>query len=324
MDSYQDIRKEQIVQNVHFSDDSIELYSPRKVARSIGVSESSLKRWCDAGILNATKTAGGHRRISRPEVISFVKRRNLKLFAPETLGLPVLEDVVIENPADALNQYHDALLVPDATKCSKLLFYVFMSGWNVAEIFDQLVSPAMTRIGDQWHEGQVEVYQERQACQACLSAIHQLSSLLPSPRASAPTALGGSIEDDYYDVPTKAVEATLVSLGWRATSLGSNLPLESLLKSAHVHRPTLFWLSVSHLEDPVRAVFALNEFASGLPVETTLVIGGHAIDSEFRSQIKQAIFCDNLSQLEALVLKLYPPKETGQTASSTNPKPVDA
>lgn len=215
MDSIQDPRNSNFVQNDQFTEASGKTFSPRKVAKSIGVSESSLKRWCDAGFLNAVKTAGGHRRISRPEVISFVKRKKIKLIQPEAIGLPGIQDVVIENAEDGVNQFCAALLAPDAERCSKLLLSVFMQGWEVAEIIDQIVSPAFNRIGDQWHQGRVEVYQERQACLACLNSIRQLGSLLPAPSTTAPTAIGGAIENDHYDVPTQALEVTMVSLGSR-------------------------------------------------------------------------------------------------------------
>lgn len=49
------------------------LLSPRELAQAIGVSESSIKRWIDDGLIGATKTAGGHRRIAGSEAIRFVR-----------------------------------------------------------------------------------------------------------------------------------------------------------------------------------------------------------------------------------------------------------
>jgi excisionase family DNA binding protein len=40
------------------------LVTPKQVAQAINVSESSLKRWCDQGLLTAIRTAGGHRRLA--------------------------------------------------------------------------------------------------------------------------------------------------------------------------------------------------------------------------------------------------------------------
>ena len=49
------------------------LISPKQVARAIGVSESTLKRWCDRGLIPMTKTAGGHRRMEVEAVVDAAK-----------------------------------------------------------------------------------------------------------------------------------------------------------------------------------------------------------------------------------------------------------
>lgn len=282
-------------------------FSPKKVATSIGVSESSLKRWCDSGFLNAMKTAGGHRRIPRSEVISFVKRKKLKLVKPQTIGLPDMDDIVVSGPQDAITQFHTALLDNSPVTCRKLMVLLFLEGFEVADIFDQVVRPAFQRIGNARADGLLEIYHERQACGVCLEAIRQLGDLLPPPKPSARIAIGGAISGDHFEIPTQALEVTMASLGWRAYSLGNDLPLSSLLQAAREHLPDLLWVSISHLREPGRAVIALNEFASRMPEKTTVVFGGTAITADIRKGITHAICCDNFSQMASLV-KNYQPK----------------
>jgi excisionase family DNA binding protein len=284
-----------------------DVFSPKKVATSIGVSESSLKRWCDSGFLNARKTAGGHRRIPRSEVISFVKRKKLKLVKPQTIGLPEIDDIVVSGPQDAITQFHAALFDNSPVTCRKLMVLLYLEGLEVADIFDQVVSPAFYRIGAARSEGRVEFHHERQACRVCLEAIRQLSDLLPPPKPSARLAIGGAIAGDHFEIPTQALEVTMASLGWRAFSLGNDLPLSSLLQAARENLPNLLWVSISHLKEPGRAVIALNEFASRMPSKTTVVFGGTAVTADIRKGITHAICCDNFSQMASLV-KNYQPK----------------
>ncbi len=49
------------------------LLSPKKAAKILGVSESSIKRWCDAGQIQILKTSGGHRRISIASLMDFAR-----------------------------------------------------------------------------------------------------------------------------------------------------------------------------------------------------------------------------------------------------------
>lgn len=61
--------------------------SPRDLARAAGVSESSVKRWCDQGLIPVIKTAGGHRRLSLDAAIEFLSQSHPEARL-EFLGLP--------------------------------------------------------------------------------------------------------------------------------------------------------------------------------------------------------------------------------------------
>ena len=55
------------------------------MAEIAGVGESTVKRWVDAGVLSAEKTAGGHRRIPWEEAVRFLRARGGEVRRPELL-----------------------------------------------------------------------------------------------------------------------------------------------------------------------------------------------------------------------------------------------
>ena len=67
-----------------------ELLTPKQVARAIQVSESSVKRWCDKGVIPTQYTAGGHRRIPISDLLVFLRSSKHQLIRPEVLGLPAM------------------------------------------------------------------------------------------------------------------------------------------------------------------------------------------------------------------------------------------
>ncbi|MFT7632322.1 MAG: excisionase family DNA binding protein, partial [Mariniblastus sp.] len=154
----------------------IETFSPVKVAKSIGVSESSLKRWCDAGHLNAVKTAGGHRRVTLSEVVRFVKQRGMMFSRPEMIGLPSLEHISVGSVEDGVEQLRQSLLAADDVACQKLLTFLYLEGRGIPEIVDLFLTPAFASIGDDWSQGNVEVYEERRAGQTCSLAIKAIKT----------------------------------------------------------------------------------------------------------------------------------------------------
>ena len=50
-------------------DNSTKIYvTTKKAAEDLGVSVTTIQQWCEAGLLDAYKTSGGHRRIARDSV----------------------------------------------------------------------------------------------------------------------------------------------------------------------------------------------------------------------------------------------------------------
>ena len=52
-------------------------YSTKELAKMWDVSESTVKRWADAGMLRCRKTAGGHRKFEIRDVVEFQGRCGL-------------------------------------------------------------------------------------------------------------------------------------------------------------------------------------------------------------------------------------------------------
>ena len=280
------------------------LFSPRQVAKAIGVSESSLKRWCDSGLINAAKTAGGHRRLVLSDIISFLRKRNLELRDPTAIGLPNLESFSAPDPEEASRRLVEFLIASDETGCRELLLFLYVRGWSMADIFDSVVSPAFKVIGDRWNHGELEIFEERMACEVCINSLHEIRSILTPARPARRTAIGGALEHDHYQIPTIAVQLTLISMGWSATSYGTNLPLSTLAEAARVRAPDLLWISISHVQDAQQLIENLSHYGGLIPVQTRLVIGGSALSHDLRRQVKNAICCDNLSHIAALVRSL--------------------
>ena len=289
-------------------------YSPKKVANAIGVSESSLKRWCDAGFIRAVKTAGGHRRVTRSEVISFIKRKNYALRDPVAIGLPDVRDVHFAGIDQARVNFLSAMLENDKVKTQKILCSLFIRGHNVAEIFDRVISPVFTEIGQMWESGKIEVYQERMATQSCYNALLQMRTMIPEVGEDAPIAIGASFEKNEYQLATLGVELCLKNSGWRATSLGANIPLNSLLQAANDLQPSFIWISATaSIPDPAGFVNSINAFSESVAAATKVVIGGQAVSSAIRDGLKAVHYCENFAQL--ILLARVPTEQ--------NPSPED-
>lgn len=281
--------------------------TPKQVARAIGVSESSIKRWCDQGLLEFSRTAGGHRRLSLPRVLDFLRERQFALVDPAVLGLPAVCGQGERTDDRCRDLLLEALLAPDDARSRQVLFDLYLSGHSTRQICQDVVTPVLHEIGRRWSCGDVEIYQERRACEATIRHLHELRLAVGAPSEKSPVAIGGSGPEDIYSVPTTMVELVLRSGGWDASSLGSGLTFDTLTQALEHVRPRLFWLSVTHLGSPEEFVRGFRQLWNAAKKHNVaLLAGGQALTETLRSQLQCTAFCHTLDQLESAANMLNP------------------
>jgi excisionase family DNA binding protein len=280
-----------------------ELLSPKQVARAIGVSESSLKRWCDRGLLPTLATPGGHRRLPISGVLEFIRQSKHTLIHPDAIGLPIGTGRKC-SITTARRPLLEALMNGDDETTRQIVINLYLDDVRISRICDDLLATAFHEVGNLWQCGDIEVYRERRACRICVRVLHELRSLLSPPRATGPVAIGGTPEGDIYEVPTTMIELVLRQSGWQATSLGSSLPFSTLAAAVRENRPRLFWLSVSYIGDESQFLQAYDELYIAAGDRTAIVVGGRALVEPLRKQMRYAAFCDNLQHLESFLRTL--------------------
>lgn len=278
--------------------------SPKQLARALQVSESSVKRWCDQGVIPTVRTAGGHRRIAISSVIDFLRKNNHRLVQPEVLGLPVTTGSSDRMLDRAQPTFRESLLCGDEQQARTVVLDLFLADHELSAILDDVVARSLHEIGEMWGCGDVDIYQERRACEITLRVLHEIRQVLPNGQPRVGLAIGGTPGSDLYHVPNTMVDLILRRTGWDTHNLGVGLPFDTLRQAIAHHRPRLFWLSVSYVEDSDQFVRDYEALFASAPSETSFVIGGRALSESLRCRLQYASFCDNLRQLEKISLAI--------------------
>jgi methanogenic corrinoid protein MtbC1 len=281
-----------------------ELLTPKQVSRAIDVSESSVKRWCDKGVIPTRYTAGGHRRIAISSLMEFLREGSYHLAHPEALGLPPTSGKTTRVIGRALGQLTDALLNGDESRCRQIAVDLYLAEHSISVICDEVFAAAFREIGDRWACGEAEVYQERRGCEIATRVLHELRILLAPPTSDSPLAIGGAAEGDQYSLGTTMAELVLRDARWNANSLGDNLPFESLSAAIRENRPKLFWLSCSHIADEAEFLRGYQELYDEFSMDVAFVVGGYALTEEVRQQMKFSAYCDTMQHLEGFAQTL--------------------
>ena len=275
-----------------------QLLSPKQVASVIGASESSLKRWCDQGLLKTVKTAGGHRRIPIQEALRFARERNIASAESHLLAMVSTTDRKSRRVENGPERFTDALLSGNETISNALIFEYFQSGVSVSRIFDDIVMPTFRTLGEKWECKELEIYEERSACQITLRILHELRLKQPAP-VTKRFAMGATSEGDPYTLPIMMAEIVLRSVGWDTRLLGCSIPISSATKAIQQHQPAIFWLSISSIMDEIAFIAEYNQlYEVASKTNTAVVVGGRALTAEIRTRMRYSAFCDTMQHLE--------------------------
>lgn len=284
----------------------------RQAAKALGVSEASLKRWCDQGLVPAVRTPGGHRRLPLNGIVQFVRERHLELVRPGLLGLPEVTPPVAVDHEALRDATRAAFASGNEPGVCRLLLGSYFAGTTAAEILDDLVAPAFRALGERWAHGELAIYEERRAVEICARVLFQLRAFLPLPAPDAPQAIGGTLAGDPYSLPTTMLELALREAGWRAQSYGCGLPAGTLAEALQAVRPRLLWLSVSACDSEPQFLSEYSQlYAAAQQLGVAVLVGGRMLTTELRERMQYSAYGDNLRHAVEFARALWPPARGG-------------
>lgn len=266
--------------------------SPARLARALGLGESTLKRWIDQGRIPAEKTPGGHRRIRLAVALRLLRGGDAPAADLAALGFTEPDET---SPAALF-----AVLCSDAPELAlPLLERLYATGVRVTELADRWIAPAMRRIGRGWESERIAVTTEHRATGLMLRALYGLQRAQPEAPARAPLAFIAGLSGDPYLLAPLCVQLALGELGFRTAGFGPDTPAASLCDAISERRPDVVALSFS--------VPGVSGQAAGAAVAaacraagTRLFVGGRGLAPDQARALTDAFWCQSLSDLARL------------------------
>lgn len=254
----------------------------REVARLCRVSDATVKRWEDAGLLKSERTSGQHRRFRAEEVARFQREQGLgsKTCHGDKL---VTSTFVRRRPRpESDSSLFEFLISGCEEDAANLLIANHLHGSTLTDIFDLLLSPTMRRIGELWYRGELTVAQEHLATRSAHYAVHKLRTSLTVPDMNGKGAVCAAMEGDFHELPPYLAQITLENAGWEVVNFGANLPLYTLCGEIQQFTPKLICISATYateLDRLTRDYGLFRENTSRLKIP--IVLGGRVFDDEY-------------------------------------------
>lgn len=276
----------------------------KEVARVCSVSDATVKRWAEAGVLQSERTNGGHRRFRAEEVARFQREIG---FGQNFEGLPVKKTSVrTAKKSQSGSPLFQALIAAREDEAAEILINAFLQGEPLAGIFDREICPALGRVGELWFEGKISIAEEHLATRTIINAVQKLRNVVPVADSNGKLALCCTIEGDYHELPSHLVQILFESEGWEVLNFGANLPLYTLAQEALEHNPDLICISATIIPDADRAARDFSDFRREIAkTNCAILLGGRAFTEErTRSRFGSARIVETFPHLMERVTNL--------------------
>jgi excisionase family DNA binding protein len=282
----------------------VDIVSTKSVASLLGVSEATVKRWADAGVLRCFRTRGGHRKFRLKDVRAFLNDEPLPPQGENgtngthatngtsgtngthgTNGTNGTHAVARSTPpppapiADGAKRAAAFALAGDVDGLVSLATQARDGGSTLADMFDALLAPALRVVGDRWACGDITVAQEHIASNTVsemLARLRPIAQAAGATRTERPKALCACLGEERHDLAVRMVALVLTEQGYEPMLAGGYVPAIDLARLVAQEKPSLVALSASANADGDALRGDLAVIASAATTARAKVIVGGA------------------------------------------------
>jgi methanogenic corrinoid protein MtbC1 len=256
------------------------------LARRTGVQPDTLRKWEHRyGVIRPQRTPGGQRRYSDSDVarVEWLKARLAEGYrigeAAELLG-----STDLGGAPQSTEQLRDALFArvqaSEASSIEQVLAQAF-GMVTVEEALTEVIVPVLERVGNAWAEGELSVAQEHLASSVIRAHLERL--LTDARGALRGVAVLACSPGEHHELGLLMLAILLRADGWQVAYLGANTPVADAARLAEQLDARYLCLSATMSDKLTGLVDGVT--ATKLRDETTLVVGGTALDERVAAQV---------------------------------------
>ena len=231
------------------------LATTRQAAKILGVHESSIKRWNTSAQLHAQQTQGGHRRFAVEEILTFARknRLNAPLLAYDTFAVPVW---VSTEHLRKKKQYtllvellYEWIMNSYSAHANRLLMTLLRESYSISDLFDNLVSPALKKLNNEYLHGKIAIGEEQRGRYCMRDTLIHLTEQLREqqyvrPTRESPIAIVGCCREEEEEIGAIMARLVLEMSGWSTIYLGLDVPTEEFAKQQLKHDAAIIFIAL--------------------------------------------------------------------------------
>jgi len=192
----------------------------------------------------------------------------------------------------------------DFQGASQVVERAIQAGADIKAVYIDIISPAMSRIGERWANGEIDIAVEHQATAVALRLQGQLSARCSRRGRKRGEVLLGGPAGERHSLPLAILCDLLRLEGWEVYDLGPDTPANSFVHAASRIGAGLTAIGISvtspdSLESAAETVSALRRAVGD---EVPVILGGQAIHGlDHARELGAGFFADGAQGLIELL-----------------------
>lgn len=195
----------------------------KQVGNLFDVNESTVRRWASSGKIECISSAGGHRKFSYQNVMSFANSQGLKINSGEIPYNINRKTIIDDSVKHVFNN--------DAKSLEMIFVQLYLDGTLLPDLMDNFVEKILVKIQDKLDQKEVSVAEEHIARKVVSKALNNFK-LTVSNHVSVDNEniLCLNLENDIPDVPIDMIQILLENNNFNVHNCGANTSIKDIKK----------------------------------------------------------------------------------------------
>jgi len=195
----------------------------KQVGNLFDVNESTVRRWASSGKIECISSAGGHRKFSYQNVMSFANSQGLKINSGEIPYNINRKTIIDDSVKHVFNN--------DAKSLEMIFVQLYLDGTLLPDLMDNFVEKILVKIQDKLDQKEVSVAEEHIARKVVSKALNNFK-LTVSNHVSVDNEniLCLNLENDIPDLPIDMIQILLENNNFNVHNCGANTSIKDIKK----------------------------------------------------------------------------------------------
>lgn len=218
-----------------------------------------------------------------PDVVSSEKHEKLQKLISDAQQcirdyVPTEEERKESRYEKEIEKYMGYLFKKDTKGAVRLIRKFAEQGMELDDIYVEILSESMRRVGELWHTAEITVDTEHYCTSVTQMAMSQMYDKLFDGERKDKTVLSVCPGMELHEMGARIVADLFENHGWDSIFLGAAVPVDYIMDSVRENQPDLVTLSVSMPQHLMDCETAVKEIKKEFP-DIKIAVGGKAFES---------------------------------------------